>query len=132
MGRNNLDLSTFKKWLLHVLNCVWKVSHKNVTVKRQKLYGKVIHHILATNDVVPFRIVTHSYAASFSRKVLLCETNNIFYSLRNCVWHKMNNILWKYIKNKGEVTWDSFRNFAYLSSYLRLKSFAWKRDCVIS
>ena len=27
---------------------------------------------------------------------------------------------------------DSFRNFAYVSSYLHLKSFAWKRDCVIS
>ena len=30
---------------------------------------------------------------------------------------------------KGKVTLDSFRNFAYLSSYLHLKSFAWKQDC---
>ena len=44
----------------------------------------------------------------------------------------MNNIFWKYIKNKGEVTLDSFRNFAYFSSYLRLKSFARKQDYVIS
>ena len=42
--RNNFDLrSTFWKWLLHVLNCVWKVRHKNVTFKREKLYEKVIH-----------------------------------------------------------------------------------------
>ena len=44
MERNNFDLrSTFWKWLLHVLNCVWKVRHKNVTFKREKLYEKVIH-----------------------------------------------------------------------------------------
>ena len=30
------------------------------------------------------------------------------------------------------VTLDSFRNFANVSSYLHLKSFAWKRDCPIS
>ena len=29
-------------------------------------------------------------------------------------------------------TSDSFRKFAYVSSYLHLKSFAWKRDCPIS
>ena len=27
---------------------------------------------------------------------------------------------------------NSFRNFAYVSNYLHLKSFAWKRDCPIS
>ena len=27
---------------------------------------------------------------------------------------------------------DSFRNFAYVSSYLRLSIFAWKRDYLIS
>ena len=43
----------------------------------------------------------------------------------------MNNIFWKYIKSKGEVTLDRFWNFGYLSSYLRLKSFAWKWDYVI-
>ena len=36
------------------------------------------------------------------------------------------------MKSKGEVTLDSFPSFAYVSSYLRLKSFAWKRDCAIS
>ena len=27
---------------------------------------------------------------------------------------------------------DSFRNFVYVSNYVHLKSFAWKRDCPIS
>ena len=32
------------------------------------------------------------------------------------------------MKNEYEVTLDSFPNFAYVSSYLHLKDFAWKRD----
>ena len=64
--------------------------------------------------------------------MILCETNNFFYSLKNLVWHEINNICWKYIKTKDEATLDSFRNFAYASSYLHLKSFAWKQDYVIS
>ena len=96
MERNNFDLrSAFWEWLLHVLNCIWKVLHKSVTFKREKLCEKVIHWIVATNTLARFRIVTHSCADSFSRKILLCETNNIFYSLANCVWHKINNIFWK-------------------------------------
>ena len=35
-------------------------------------------------------------------------------------------------KIKGKVTLDSFRNFVYVSNYVHLKSFAWKRDCPIS
>ena len=31
-----------------------------------------------------------------------------------------------------KVTLDGFRNFAYVSSYLHLKSFEWKRDCPMS
>ena len=48
----------------------------------------------------------HSYADSFLQKIVLCETNNIFYSVENLVWHKVNDIFSKYIKNKGEVTLD--------------------------
>ena len=36
------------------------------------------------------------------------------------------------MKNKGKVTLESFRNFAYVSSYLHLKRFAWKGDYVMS
>ena len=34
--------------------------------------------------------------------------------------------------HQGKVTLESFENFAYVSSYLHLKSFAWKRDYAIS
>ena len=35
-------------------------------------------------------------------------------------------------KNKGNITLNTFRNVAYVSSYLRTKIFARKRDCAIS
>ena len=44
----------------------------------------------------------------------------------------MNAKFWKNVQNKGKETLDSFRNFAYVSSYLVLKNFAWKWDCPIS
>ena len=49
----------------------------------------------------------HRYTALFSRKIALCETNNIFYSLENLVWHKVNVIFWKCKWNKGKVTIES-------------------------
>ena len=46
---------------------------------------------------------------------------------------RQNQILiLKVHQKKGKVTLESFRNFAYVSSYLHLKSFAWKRDYLIS
>ena len=42
-------------------------------------------HIVATMWLERFHIVTHRYAASFSRKVILCEINNIFFSQGNCI-----------------------------------------------
>ena len=42
-----------------------------------------VHLIVATNAPARSRIVKHCYAASFSRKIILCETNNIFYGLGN-------------------------------------------------
>ena len=42
-----------------------------------------MYNIVAAMALERFRIVTHSYAASFSRKIILCETNNIFYSQEN-------------------------------------------------
>ena len=38
------------------------------------------------------------------------------------------HLIFKYIKNKYEVTLNSFGNFTYVSSYMHLKDFAWKRD----
>ena len=89
-------------------------------------------HIVDVIGLERFRIVTHSNAASFSRKVILCETNNIFYSREYQVWHKDDIRFWKSVKNKAEVTLDSFRNFAYVSSYLHLNDLTWKRDYAIS
>ena len=97
-----------KKWLWEKPRfhgeCPWKLRHKNVTFYRQKLYEKVRHKIVATNALASFCIVTHRYTASFSQKIVLCETNNIFYSLENLVWHKVNDIFWKCKWNKGKVT----------------------------
>ena len=110
----------------------WSSCQKNLFSTIWHLCQKVLWHIVALRALARFRIVTHSNAASFSRKLVLCETNNIFYSREYQVWHKDDNRFWKIIKNKGDVTQDSFPNFAYVSSYLRLKTFAWKRDYVIS
>ena len=41
---------------------------------------------------------------------------------------KATVIIEKNIENRYEVTLDSFPSFAYVSSYLNLKDFAWKRD----
>ena len=113
-------------------NGPWSSCQKNLFSTIWHLCQNFIWHIVALAVLARFRIVTHRYAASFSWKLVLCKTNNIFHRLGNCIWQKMNNIFWKYIKKKGEVTLDTFRNFAYVSSYLRLKSSAWKRDCLIS
>ena len=113
-------------------NDTWSSCHKNLFSTLWRLDKNFMSAIVDVIALERFRIVTHSNAASFSRKVILCETNNIFYSREYQVWHKDDNRFWKVIKNKGDVTQDSFRNFAYVSSYLRLKTFAWKRDYVIS
>ena len=117
----------FWKCLFPMLKCVWKVHHKKWTFWWQKVYKKYTLNC-SQNALARFRIVTHCYAASFLRKTILCETNNIFYSLGNQKLDKTNSWSLKYIVNKYEVTLDSFPNFAYVSSYFHLKDFAWKRD----
>ena len=37
-------------------------------------------HVVAVIEVEQFRIDSHCHAASFSQKLYLCETNNIFHS----------------------------------------------------
>ena len=51
------------------------------TTKTEVFNGKRLRQILATNALARFRIVTYCYATSFSRKTILCKTNNVFYSL---------------------------------------------------
>ena len=72
------------------------------------------------------RIVT----PSFSIKTTLCDSNNILFSKNYWKLGKVNARFWKKIYNKSKVTLDSFRNFSYVSSYLHLKSFAWKNKIV--
>ena len=48
-----------------------------------KAIQKVINYTVAANALACFRIVTHCYAASFSRETILSETNNFFYSTGN-------------------------------------------------
>ena len=99
---------------------------------RQIFCQNVLCHIVAMIVLKRLRIVTHFCAVSFSIKSLFCGTNNIFYSLENRLWDQTKKWFWKYIKNKGKVISESFRNFAHISSYLHLKSIAWKWDYVIS
>ena len=119
--RNNfVPRNTFWKWLLHVLKCVWKGGLKNVTFKQQKLYEEVTLQIVATNVLAYFRVVTHSYSASLSRKVVLCGTKNVFYSLGNSVWCKMNNMFWNCINNNGKVIELLLLNCKFSATYCLL------------
>ena len=133
-GEELFSLRTmFWKCLLPMRKCVWKVHHENWTFQWQKVHKKIYKKftytlIVPSNALAHFRIVTHCYTTSFSRKIILYETNNIFYSLRNQKGDKTNSWSLKYIENKYEVTIDFFANFAYVSSYLDLKDFARKRD----
>ena len=125
---NYFSLRTmFWKCLLPMLKCVWKVHHKNWTFQWQKVHKNAIHWTVASNTLALICIATHCCAPSFSRKIILYETN-IFYSLRNQKWDKTNSWSLKYIENKNDVSLASFANFAYVNSYLHLKDFAWKRD----
>ena len=90
----------------HVI-ATWSSCHKNLFSTIWYLCQNFVCHIVALIALACFRIVTHRYTASFSHKLILCETKNIFYSLGNCISDKMNAIFWNYIKNKGNVMSDS-------------------------
>ena len=58
-----------------------------------------------------------------------------FFIARNIKNHwniKNEGLILKEHLNKGKATLGSLQNFAYVSSYLNLKSFTWKRDCPMS
>ena len=111
-ARNNfIPKTTFWKYLVPMSKCVWKVHHKNWTLQWQKLYQKVILYIVAANAI------SHSIV---TQKNCFCQTSNILYSNNYQKLGKMNASFWKNIWNKGKITLDSFRNFAYVSSYLPL------------
>ena len=49
-----------------------------------------MYHIKPVISLEPFRIVTHSYAASLSTKVCLDKTNNIFNSRTKVIYLSIN------------------------------------------
>ena len=115
----------------HVIG-TWSSWYKNLFSTMPYLHLKFIRHMVAVVTLSCFRMVTHSYAASFSLKIILNEANNFFFSQEYQLLEKVNDRFWKYIKNKGEVTLDTFPNFAYVSSYLHLNTLTWKRGCTIT
>ena len=60
-----------------------KSAPEKLSFVTAKAYEKLLHEIVATNAFARFVVVAHSYVASISRKVILCQTNNIFYSQEN-------------------------------------------------
>ena len=56
--------------------------------------------MIAVKALAHFHIVTHSSAASFLIKLILCETN-IFYLVKYTVSEKTIYIFCKFIQNKG-------------------------------
>ena len=59
--------------------------------------NKIIHQIVTANSLARSRIVTHSNAASFSAKTILCENTNILFSTNDWKLGKMNAKFWKNI-----------------------------------
>ena len=97
-----------------------KGGHTFLFSTEQVFCQKRLYHIVAMIVLNRFRIVRHCCAALFSIKTLFCKINNIFYSLENQIWDKTKQWFWKYIKNKGKVTLESFRNFACATCYKKV------------
>ena len=112
----------------HVIG-TWSSCQKNLFSTISYMHQNFIWHIAAVMALARFRIVTHSYTASFSIKFILCETNNIFDLVKHNFFHKNVNVSWKFTENEGYLTVNIFRNYVYVSSYCHSKTFAWKRDC---
>ena len=53
----------------------WSSPQKNLILTLRYLCQNFRCHVVAFIKVERFRIVTHCYAASFLRKLILCETN---------------------------------------------------------
>ena len=56
----------------------WSSPQKNLILTLRYLCQNFRCHVVALIEVERFRINTHCYAASFSWKLILCETNNFF------------------------------------------------------
>ena len=83
----------------HVIG-TWSSWYKNLFSTMPYLHLKFICHMVAAMALSCFRMVTHSYAASFSLKIILNEANNFSFSQEYQLLEKVNDRFWKYIKNK--------------------------------
>ena len=88
-------------------------------------------HIVVVIALAFFRIVMHSYIASFLKKFILCETD-IFYLLRNKFFKKLFMYSERSLKLNVTSTPTFFFSYVYVSSYCSSKSSACKRDWIIS
>ena len=112
---------------------VTQVQHECYrSAKTRMLHERHDSYTGGTSVLARSRIVTFRTTALFSIKITLCETNNIIFSKNYSKLWKTNARFWKNILKKGKVTLDRFRNFTCVSSYLYLKTFAWKRNFRIS
>ena len=75
-----------------------------------------------------FHIVTHCYATLFLRKKYFKGNKHHFLQPRDANMKQKQQLILKVYQKKYEVPFDSFANFANVSSYLHLKDFAWKRN----
>ena len=58
----------------------WISAQKSLILTLRYLYQNFRCYVVALIEVERVGIVIHCYTASFSRKLILRETNNIFYS----------------------------------------------------
>ena len=81
-----------------------------------------MYHIKPVIQLERFCIVTQSYAASFSIKTCLHKTNNIFFDSKTEAIY-LNLVL--VYESKLKIVKIIFLNYAYVSSQLQTKTFAW-------
>ena len=130
--RSYFSLRTmFYKCLFSMPKCVWKVHHKNWSFQWQKytkkLYAKYSHKCPRTfphsyvllRCLVPLEKPFYVKLTTFSTAYGAKNETKLIADLKST-------------SKKYEVTLESFPNFAYVSSYLHLKHFAWKREYTIS
>ena len=107
------------------------INTKKATAKTSTLWHfckDFTYYIICAITLERFHVVTDSCTALFSGKTCFYETN-IFY-VKNWKDLRKNIICFrKCMQSKGNVSIETFQNFAYVSSYLQTKTFARKREC---
>ena len=63
------------------------------------------------------------------KKQVFLKLKTIFISTNRDIYAKL--LMKMFNKNKGLVRFDFCLKFVYISGYLQIKTFAWKRNCAI-